>query len=58
MDARTRKALMRAGIHMGLALTEVLKAVQVILAELARPDAGHEPSSRDKRSIQRISVDG
>ncbi|MBT8199256.1 MAG: hypothetical protein KJO36_01945 [Acidimicrobiia bacterium] len=56
MDNRTRKALMRAGIHMGLALTEVLKAVQVILSELARPDTG-SASTQPDRSIQRIVID-
>ncbi len=46
---------MRAGIHMGLALSEVLKAVQVILSELARPDS--ESTVRPDRSIQRIVID-
>ena len=54
MDDRNRKALMRAGVHMALALSEVLKAVQVILTELARADA--EPTPEEDR-VQRIPVD-
>ena len=56
MDDRTRKAMMRAGIHMALAANEVLKAVQVILTELARPTSGGDASPQD-RGVQRIHVD-
>ncbi len=57
MDTRTRKALMRAGIHMALAVTEVLKAVQVILTELARSDADQPDPEERERGVQRIKVD-
>jgi hypothetical protein len=56
MDERSRKAMMRAGIHMALALNEVLKAVQVILNELARPAASGSGEPAD-RGVQRIHVD-
>lgn len=57
METRTRKALMRAGIHMALAVSEVLKAVQVIITELAHSDADQPHQGERERAVQRINVD-